>query len=460
MLRRASKGAGPARLLLLVVSPVLLAPTCGDPHRNSATAGHSARSGPPEAAVPVGRNPDAVARPGPSPPVSSDAVSTADAGPDPGVAEMAARGGTPEPEMWARAETPAVSGDGAFRTSSWRTILPDGTVLPHWSFDGQVHTNVSTDADYPLEAVLRRAEAIGLDAVVISDHGSTAARRSFGEVRSRVLPLLGVEIGWNLGHAVVWGVEEHPVQGGSIPLDEVAARTHAAGAFVSLAHPTWRMRSTGRQAIDLMAPETFWRPDDPARAIDAVELWNGIYAKGTEEVVAAWERILEQGVFVRVVGGSDFHRMLPRLGMPRNVALAPEPGIRQFIEAARLGRLYITGRTLLHFTVNGRILGDIVRACGGAAAADLAIEINALSRRNAVLRLFEGRDVAAERPLEAGVEFEERIVRPLPAADTWYRVEVLLRDDEKPWWQRLETFSNPILVDIGPCGDFWKNPNP
>ncbi|HEY6876911.1 MAG TPA: CehA/McbA family metallohydrolase, partial [Polyangiales bacterium] len=175
--------------------------------------------------------------------------------------------------------------------------------------------------------------------------------------------------------------------------------------------------------------------------IDALELWNGVYDKPLPKLIAAWVEALEAGVYVPIVGNSDFHRFRShRLGGPRNVVLCDTPELRSCLwSAVRAGRTYITDGPTLNLSVNGKTFGQQV------AKAPLDVALNTFSPRAAELRLYVGRALAKTWPLQAGVQEQFRWSSAPPSTPTYLRVEIVrsLPGRDAPVFELL---SNPVFV--------------
>ena len=210
------------------------------------------------------------------------------------------------------------------------------------AFDGHVHTEHSMDARLPTRQVLAVAEAVGLDTLIITDHGTTSADREVQAYGGPLSVLIGAEVGGDYGHALLWNLrnrEGMAVAAESMPTLGAFARRH--GALAVLAHPGWWF---GHHPWD---PRRWMHIDALRRGgisetVDALELWNGQYWHRTRELIDEWAALIEQGIFVPVVGSSDFHLLTrQRLGVPFNAFLCPVGADRAacLVEAVRGGRL-------------------------------------------------------------------------------------------------------------------------
>ncbi len=315
-----------------------------------------------------------------------------------------------------------------------------------YAFDGHVHSEHSPDAFHPPSEVLAAAAREGLDALVITDHGSAQAKLDFAKYKGRITPFVGQEIGGPFGHAVFWNVDvKQEVVPNRTSLAERAAFAHARGGLIVLCHPGWWIHGREEDPMRWISAEAL-RPDGVSGSIDAIELWNGVYDAPLRKLITAWEDALEAGVFVPIVGNSDFHRLgSHRLGGPRNVALCdqPEPAACLW-NAVKAGRLYVTDGPSLLLTVNDVLTGGGVEVAPGAS---LAVRVRAEAPRGGELRLFQGRTVVQTVTLTAGQPLDVSFQWSAPSADSYVRAEIL-KLAAAPGGGGVDLLSNPVRIRV------------
>ncbi len=334
-------------------------------------------------------------------------------------------------------------------------VVAAGVEYNAFSFDGHVHTNHSHDARHPPIEVLRRASMSGLDAVVITDHGTTAARNRVAGYDGRVLFISGEEIGGPYGHTVAWNFRaRQKILVARNSISTLARAVHAEGGLLILAHPGWWIAGIARNPMNWISADALRRRGRSA-LLDAVELWNGTYFGPLRQLIDHWVGLLEQGVFVPIVSGSDFHRLESNpVANPRNVVLCATPSVTLdcILSAAREGRLYITNDPALSFVVNDALPGGVVSIAPGAP---LHVTVAAQSQDGGRLDLYLGRTVVERLDLPPGETVRAEWTLAAPQADSFVRVEVV-RHERLRHRPDLSLLSNPVRLDVPPARASWR----
>jgi hypothetical protein len=322
-----------------------------------------------------------------------------------------------------------------------------------YRFEGHVHTSHSPDARHATVDVLAAAERAGLDAIVITDHGASLARFDFPSYRGKLTPFVGREIGGDFGHAVMWNVADDTLQNPHrTTLAERSQFAHGHGGLLVFAHPGWWIEGNDQDPLKWMTPEAM-RRGGSAGEVDAIELWNGMYAGPLPKLIGAWVKLLEAGVFVPIVGDSDFHRFaFDRLGNAHSLALCDAPKIDTCLwPAVREGRVIVTDGPAAVVSVNERLPGSVVDP--GASA--LRVAVDALAAEGGTLRVYLGSDVVRTLPLQRGVRAQASWEVPSPVRDSFVRIDIerLAPVKNRP---NISLLSNPVLIDVGPQRASWR----
>ena len=195
--------------------------------------------------------------------------------------------------------------------------------------DTHLHTVASYDGETVPEELLRRAEAVGLDGVVVTDHDTVEGARVVRELAadSPVTAIVGCEVSTADGHLLAIGVTEAP--GPDEPLAATARRIRERGGVAVVPHPFQRSRH-GASVSDI---------DD----VDGIEVYNAhTLVNFRNEQATRYAREVGYPAF----GGSDAHR-------PGGIGLAAtEVRLREgqsctpaaVLEALREGRTAAVGR--------------------------------------------------------------------------------------------------------------------
>ncbi len=323
--------------------------------------------------------------------------------------------------------------------------LAGATYYPY-RFEGHVHTSHSPDAKHPTVDILAAAEQLGLDALVITDHGVSRAQFDFPRYGGKLVPFVGREIGGEYGHAVMWNVTEDTMHNPSrTTLEERSRFAHERGGLLVFAHPGWWIDGRTHNPLDWMTPEAL-RRGGIAGDVDAIELWNGVYYGPLPKLVNAWVELLAAGVFVPIVGNSDFHSFPShKLGNAHNIAYCDKPEIATCLwPAVREGRVVVTDGPAAALSVNDKLPGSIVDPAG----SPLRISVSAQAPEGGTLRVYVGEEVVHTLALERDVRREAQWEVPSPTADSWVRIDIQRKEPRRNR-PSVSLLSNPVLIDVG-----------
>lgn len=158
-------------------------------------------------------------------------------------------------------------------------------------FDPHVHTEASYDAERSVEKVLAAAEAVGLDAVAITDHDTTTgAERALAVADAYdVLVVPGVELSTAAGHLLGLGVTTAPPVGQ--PFADAVRWIRNRGGLAVVPHP-FQVSRHGVRERDLTD-------------CDGVETFNPWAVTGIQNARAS--SFADRHDYPRL-GGSDAHR--------------------------------------------------------------------------------------------------------------------------------------------------------
>lgn len=156
--------------------------------------------------------------------------------------------------------------------------------------DLHCHTKVvSACSALTPEALVRAAQARGLDGVCITEHDALWPLTDIEQLASEMdfVVLRGMEVTTEVGHVLVYGASSHRPE--MATLSELRAIVQADGAMMFLAHPSRKYGSLP--------------PDDLGAYFDSVEVQNG--TEGALQNAGAAR--LAEGLSLPGIGGSDAH---------------------------------------------------------------------------------------------------------------------------------------------------------
>jgi hypothetical protein len=202
-------------------------------------------------------------------------------------------------------------------------------------YKGDLHCHsCQSDGDSdPLE-VVRKAEALGLDFLALTDHNVLSHQVRLAQIETNLMLIPAMEVTTFKGHWNIWG-DDGWIDFRLLSEDDMKAAIAEAksrGYLVSCNHP---------------------RPNGPAWAFenvenfDCIEVWNGPWELNNEACLAFWEAKLKQGKIYPALGGSDthFHKRShhAKLGEPSTYIYCPEaPSPMALLKALKKGHAFIS----------------------------------------------------------------------------------------------------------------------
>nr|WP_227739002.1 PHP domain-containing protein [Halorientalis pallida] len=195
--------------------------------------------------------------------------------------------------------------------------------------DIHCHTAASYDSQLLPERLLARAEAVGLDAVVVTDHDTVQGAHVATDLADDfdVTVIVGCEVSTAEGHLLALGVDEAPPP--DEPLSRTAHRIRDAGGLAVVPHPFQRSRH-GASA-------------DAIEGVGGIEVYNALTLVGLRNAQA--ERFAREHGYP-MFGGSDAHRTTGLGLAATEVTLRPDqlPTQEDILAAMRDGRTAAVGR--------------------------------------------------------------------------------------------------------------------
>ena len=251
--------------------------------------------------------------------------------------------------------------------------------------DLQSHTHHS-DAHGTLAQLTGKARSLGLDFLAITDHNTISHHAHLAALADDALLLIpGQEVTTNYGHMNVWGTSRW--------CDFRCRSDDEMRAVIELAHAHGGVCSINHPKQD--GPAWQYSTDLP---VDALEVWQGPWPWRNTESLVLWDRLLDSGRRLPVVGGSDYHcpagdeAGFLRLGQPTTWVSVTARGIPAILAAIR------AGRTSISAAPDGPRLD--LRATAGDAAAEMG----------GTLRITSGSAINVEVQIERGAGWTLRLL--------------------------------------------------
>jgi predicted metal-dependent phosphoesterase TrpH len=223
---------------------------------------------------------------------------------------------------------------------------------PYFTIDLHLHTNRgSADSNLSLEGLVKRAEAIGIGGVCITEHDNAWNLRELEPLSETtgVLYLRGMEVTTEMGHVGVFGLTEYI--GGIYKLRELRKVVDQLGGIMIANHPfrykldpRFSFMNADAEAIDMEHPERAARLEI-IQVCDAVEVLNG--ACSEDENLFALK--VARNLGLAEVAGSDSHSA-NSLGCVTTLLSEPVRNERDLIDLIK-ARKTLAGRGLLHGAV-------------------------------------------------------------------------------------------------------------
>jgi len=312
----------------------------------------------------------------------------------------------------------------------------------------------------PAFRTLEAARSAKLDFISVTEHNAASHHSVLRELQAYYDTLLiipGREITTFFGHMNAIGpTEPLEFQLGSDRLPKVgglADQVRQQGGIISINHPGMP------SGEDCMGCGYVVKDVDYSR-FDAVEIANGGTmhfvgsAEGQLSHIPFWENLLNQGIRITGLGGSDSHdpdapitRQFP-VGRPTTVVYATELSQKGILDGVRSGRVFVdlTGQSNAHLDLSAAGPGSVV-AMGGALSlrqgesAELTIDLRDVASGQIQLVLGRGAPniVLQDRVID-GKDRLRKLKLPYAPAPYWVRVNV--RDTEG----KLMLLSNPMYV--------------
>ena len=334
-----------------------------------------------------------------------------------------------------------------------RIVRPE----PGW-YRGDFHAHTDqSDGYYPPQQLADVARSEGLDFFTITDHNTVLGHTMFGS-QPDLLIIPGVEATFDEGHFNIFGVEDWSdwmtvvctgnkrvkLAGDFRSFTELLQATAGEGLLNSIAHP-------------LLSPWNWLAKDADLRFITCLEIWNDPSwpdnRDANPQAVALWTDLLNAGHRITAIGGSDYHRPVPkkrrkkspeRLGQPSTFVYAATLSGNGILDGLRQRRAYVSIGPQVTFRAQFDSatyeIGDDLGPVEGAIK--FTGQVMAGSRPPVIIaRLIKnGRTVTEKELPDVGSKRIEMVDVAEPAEPAWYRLDVFSDDGQ------YLAITNPIFA--------------
>jgi len=212
--------------------------------------------------------------------------------------------------------------------------------------DFHIHSHHS-DGNHSVYELMTYLQGKGLDFFVLTDHNTTLGWKE--KYLSKTLVIPGIEISTFFGHFVLinWigDINWFSLEREST-FEDIAAEIKKKGALFSVAHPAC-IGDPICTGCRWDYPNFYWG------AADIIEVWAGSWSERRAENIKTlkrWENLLNQGLKVIAVSGSDIHQLEPyKKDYGRTYVWAKSKTREGIMKGLKEGKVYITSGPKINF---------------------------------------------------------------------------------------------------------------
>ena len=237
---------------------------------------------------------------------------------------------------------------GGGRTGGIFTVAVEPVVV--LSVELHSHSELSYDGRDPIELLLEQAEAVGLDALAITDHDEIDASLEAAAIAEEygLVGIPGMEVSSAAGHVLALGVEELVPAG--LSYDETLDRIASLGGIAIVPHPFQSSRHGVAAHITR----------EQLAAADAIEVYNSRLFTGRSNRQA--ERFAEENG-LPMTAGSDAH-IAEMVGQAVTEVDARGRDAGAILDAVAEGRTSVVGKRTPWFISVRQFSGGVRRRIG------------------------------------------------------------------------------------------------
>lgn len=299
-------------------------------------------------------------------------------------------------------------------------------------YKGELHCHsYHSDGDSDPLQVVKRAEALGLDFLAITDHNVLSQQVKLRDAETNLMLIPGMEVTTYQGHWNIWGEGDWIDFRVHCEADMQQAVDTALeqGYMISCNHPK------------PYGPE--WTYSDITN-FHCIEVWNGPWEVFNEDALAYWKKQLAQGKKIVAVGGSDCHfhqREHPaKLAQPTTyIHCQDAPSPARLLKALQEGHAFISESAQgaeIYLSIGDAIMGDTINN----SADTLILSVRVVNAEGKQLEIW-GYNLLNTYPIQSSdMEITIELTKPY---DAFVRAEVTSNNNSQ---RRVHALSNPIYI--------------
>jgi len=198
------------------------------------------------------------------------------------------------------------------------------------SVELHAHSSASYDGRDPVELLLQQAQAVGLDALAVTDHDEFAASQRAAEIAADygLVGIPGMEVTSAAGHVLALGIDEAIPAG--LDFHETVDRIHEQGGIAIIPHPFQESRHGVLATVS----------KSDLTAADAIEVYNSRLLTGRANRQAK-QFAIEAGM--PMTAGSDAH-ISEMVGQAVTKVDAAEPTVEAILDAIAASDTEVLGK--------------------------------------------------------------------------------------------------------------------
>ncbi len=291
---------------------------------------------------------------------------------------------------------------------------------PKW-YKGDLHCHShNSDGALTVQQLAQMAADKSLDFLALTDHNTSTQNQEHFALSPLIL-IPGMEYTTTKGHANFLGVKEACKEFRGLDqsdFDRSFAEARQNGATIGINHP--------------FSPHPWLRKMEA----DYYEIWNGPWCqRGNDKNRENWYKMLKQGMYMPISGGSDFHKpQRDCLANPTTHIYANSNNIASLLEGLSCGKSYITaspeGSSLDISSKGENCLGEKIER-----SQDIHISLNNLTTdmeihfvTNSETTIIQSESNSFDYKYKAGNDAEFMVI------EIWQGKELLL-------------ISNPVFIE-------------